>query len=189
MIDASRGTPWNGDQFMSADGKVQTVRSLMLAAILICMTPITCRIASGKAAPVDPCSVLPATELNAVLGQQFGPPSQNPLPPAVANGVTGNQCIYHALAGSPRTVTLIIYFDGSDADAESNLAQLAKFFHPTKTLTGIADAAYLDANNAVHARAGRARYYINVTTTAGAPPSEPEKNLRELTAYVAAQVK
>ena len=173
---------------MSPDWKVHAPRVLRLLTALACMMPLTCRIAHAKAAPADPCSVLPATELNAVLGQQFGPPAKSLMPPGVANGVTGSQCRYFALGGSPRTVTLIIYFDPSDADAETNLTQLSKLFHPIKTLTGFADIAYLDASYAVHARQGRVRYYINITPIGTYTP-EAEKNLTDLTAYVAAQVK
>jgi hypothetical protein len=160
----------------------------MLLAAWTCVTSIACAVAYAKDVPADPCSVLPATELNAALGQQFAAPAKNSLPAAVANGVTGTQCIYHTLTGSPRTVTLIIYFDQSAADAQANLMQLSQMFHPIQTLTGIADTVYLDAGHAVHARQGRARYYINVAPTPSFTP-EAQKSLTDLTAYVAAQVK
>jgi hypothetical protein len=173
---------------MSLDWKVGTPRFLILLIALACMMALSCRIAHGKAPPADPCSVLSTTELNAVLGQQFAAPAKTPMPAAVAKGVTGSQCRYAALGGAPRTVTLIIYFDPSDADAQTNLAQLSKSFHPMKTLPGSADTAYLDANYAVHARQGRARYYINIGPVGTYTP-EVEKHLTDLTAYVAAQVK
>jgi hypothetical protein len=173
---------------MSPDWKAIALRSLMLLTAFACTMPLISRIAHAKAPPADPCTVLPATELNAVLGQQFGPPATSPMAAAVANGVTGTQCRYVALGGSPRTVTLVIYFDRSDAEAATNLAPLSKLFHPTKTLTGFADTVYLDSGYAVHAREGRARYYINIAPIGTYTP-QAEKNLTDLTAYVAAQVK
>jgi hypothetical protein len=152
------------------------------------MMATLCSSANANAAPADACSVLPATELNAVLGQQFGQPAKSPMPAAVANGVTGTQCRYNPAGGSPPTVTLIIYFDASAADAETNLAQLSRLFHPTKTLPGIADTVYLDASYAIHARQGRARYYINIAPIGTYTPAT-EKRLTDLAAYVAARVK
>jgi hypothetical protein len=148
----------------------------------------TGRRAYADAAAADPCALLPATELHAVLGQQFGAPAKTPMPAAVANGVAGTQCRYTVVGGLPPTVTLIIYFDASAADAETNLAQLSKLFHPTKTLPGIADAVYLDASYGIHARQGRVRYYIKITAIDAYTPAV-EKNLTDLTAYVAAHVK
>jgi len=132
--------------------------------------------------------VLPAAELATVLGQQFAAPTNSPMPAAVANGVTGTQCRYRTLAGPARTVTLIIYFDASAAEAQANLSQLANIFHPIQTLTGIADTVYLDAGHAVHARQGRARYYLNIAPVGSFTP-ETQKNLTDLTAYVATQIK
>ena len=126
------------------------------------MMATLCSSANANAAPADACSVLPATELNAVLGQQFGQPAKSPMPAAVANGVA--------------------------ADAETNLAQLSRLFHPTKTLPGIADTVYLDASYAIHARQGRARYYINIAPIGTYTPAT-EKRLTDLAAYVAARVK
>jgi hypothetical protein len=162
--------------------------SMMVAAAWVCAALMTCAIASASASPADPCSVLPLTELAAVLGQQFGAPTSSAMPAAVANGVSGTQCRYHTLAAPERTVTLIIYFDASAAEAQANLTQLANIFHPIQTLTGVADTVYLDAGHAVHARQGRARYYINIAP-AGSFTPETQKNLTDLTAYVASQIK
>jgi hypothetical protein len=157
-------------------------------AALACLMCAPWTFANAKATPADPCSILPTTELSTVLGVKYGSPTKLPMPPAVANGVAGTKCVYQMLGGPSRPVILIVYFDASDADADANLTQLAKLFHPTKTLMGFADAAYLDANHGVHARQGRVRYYINILPS-GTYDAQAEKQLTDLTAYVAAQVK
>jgi hypothetical protein len=171
-----------------SDGQVAAFgfpRSLAALAWLLCApwNP-----ANADAPPADPCSLLPAAELKAVLGVKFDSPTKVSMPPAVAFGVTGTKCVYQAGGADPHTVILIVYVDGSGTEADANLTKLANLFHPIRTLTGFADAAYLDADHGVHARQGRVRYYINIMPVV-AYNAQAEKKRTDLTAYVAAQVK
>jgi hypothetical protein len=108
-----------------SDGQTAAIgfpRSLAVLAWLLCAP---WNLVNADAPPADPCALLPAAELKAVLGVKFDSPTKVSMPPAVAFGVTGTKCVYQAGGADPHTVILIVYVDGSGAEADANLTKLA----------------------------------------------------------------
>jgi len=141
----------------------------------------------AKDPPSDPCSLLPATQVAKVLEQPFGPATKTAAPAAAFDRVTGTDCTYQTAKGNSRRLLFRIYVDPSIAVAKDAFAKLSNFFGPNRAVTGNWDAAYFDANHAIHVQKGKARYYLSLSPT-GADASRAEKQLTDLATWVAGQL-
>ncbi|HLW80890.1 MAG TPA: hypothetical protein VKS20_02495 [Candidatus Acidoferrales bacterium] len=136
---------------------------------------------SAYAAPqATGCSMLTPAQIQKVLGQPFGAPSESKWPPAYGQQPWGSNCQYASQKGAHTKVTFIVYVDASAAEAKQTFDKLAMWFAP-KSKPAIGDSAYLDAHGAIHVLKGKVRYYVSI---------EPanEKQTKDLAASIAARI-
>lgn len=132
------------------------------------------------AAPQGPgCSLLTPAQIQKVLGQNFGTPTETKAPPAYVKQSWGSNCFYSSQSGAHTEVTFIIYVDGSLAEAKQTFDKLAVWYTP-KSKPSIGDSAYIDAKGAIHVLKGKVRYYIAID------PSN-DKQAKDLAASIAAR--
>ena len=74
--------------------------------------------AAYAAPPASGCSMLTPAQIQKVLGQPFGAPSETKAPPAYGMQPWGSNCRYSSQQGSHTTVTFIVYVDASAAEAK-----------------------------------------------------------------------
>lgn len=132
------------------------------------------------APPADACSMLPPSQIQKVLGQPFGAPSESKAPPAYGKQPWGIHCTYTSQKGPNVTVDFIAYEDASPAVAKQTFDKLSMWFVP-KSKPSIGDSAYIDARNAIHVLKGKVRYYISIDPV-------NEKQLKDLATTVAARI-
>lgn len=132
------------------------------------------------AAPQGPgCSLLTPAQIQKVLGQAFGAPSETNAPPAYGNNPWGSNCRYSSQSGAHREVTFIIYVDASPAEAKQTFEKLRVWYMP-KSKPAIGGSAYVDAKGAIHVLKGKVRYYISLD------PAN-EKQIEDLALAIAAR--
>jgi hypothetical protein len=126
------------------------------------------------------CSMLTPAQIQKVLGQPFGAPSETSAPPAYGQQPWGSNCQYASQKGAHTKVTFIVYVDASAAEAKQTFNKLSFWFAP-KSKPAIGDSAYIDAHGAIHVLKGKVRYYIAID------PSN-EKQTKDLAASIAARI-
>ncbi|HME82573.1 MAG TPA: hypothetical protein VKF82_10890 [Candidatus Eremiobacteraceae bacterium] len=136
---------------------------------------------SAKELPTDRCALLPASELQKVVGGTFGAPGSSVAPPAFAGLPPGTECDYTA-GGAGGKVVFIVYVDPSAATAKETFAKLTPYYGVKSSPPHLGDTAYVDQSNAIHVLKGKVRFYINVT------PTPSDRELIELAAWVAGQL-
>jgi hypothetical protein len=141
----------------------------------------------AKEPPPDTCSLLPPSQLQRIFDQPFGEPDRSKAPAAYPGQPSGTECDYQTQKGFTRKVVFIAYVDPSAAQAKQTYEKLSMWFAPRSKPAGIGDSAYIDDNHAIHVLKGRVRYYINIIPIGTITP-EKEKQLRDLAAWVAAQI-
>ncbi len=152
--------------------------SLMVVAFLA-FAMVSARLA--YAAPqADGCSLLTAAQIQKVLGQPFGKPTESKFPPAYGKQPWGSHCEYTSQKGPHVRVVFIVYVDVSASEAKQTFDRLSMWFAP-KSKPAIGDSAYMDASHAIHVLKGKVRYYISIH------PAN-EKELKDLAASVAARI-
>ena len=124
---------------------------------------VICAVSSARAAtaPADPCSLLPAATVGQAVGSPFNPPKSSVAPRPYANTAQGTDCNYSAKNGN-KYLLFRVYFDPSDGDATTLFAKLKMFFGQSTAVSGVGDEAYLDENEALHARKGNVRFYLEM---------------------------
>lgn len=148
-----------------------------MASVLFTVT-FAVQLAIAAEPPSDLCSLLPAADVNKVLGATYGAPQKSVAPRPYANTVEGTDCNYHS--GNSK-LWFRAYADPSPAEAKDLFARLRTFYSPATPVSGIGDEAYFDRQHAIHVRKGRVRYYLNLSPTGAAT----EKQLKELATEVA----
>jgi hypothetical protein len=152
---------------------------LLIAAALLLAG--ACSTRSAYAAPqATGCSMLTPAQIQKVLGQPFGAPSESKWPPAYGQQPWGSNCQYASQKGAHTKVTFIVYVDASAAEAKQTFDKLSFWFAP-KSKPAIGDSAYIDAQGAIHVLKGKVRYYIAID------PSN-EKQIKDLAASIAARI-
>ena len=155
--------------------------ALAIAPILHAAAP------PAKELPSDTCSLLPERQLQEIFDQSFGRPQRSTAPAAHPGQSVGTECEYTTQSGLARKVIFIVYVDPSAAKAKETFEKLSIWFAPKSQLAGIADSAYIDENHAIHIVKSKIRYYINIIPIGTITP-EKEKQLRDLAAFVSAQI-
>lgn len=112
------------------------------------------------APPADPCSLLPASQLQKTLGQSFAEPEKTRAPAPYRGMSAGTQCHYTAQKGRDEVV-FIVYVDASASEAKQAFEKLSTWF-PAKSKESIGDMAYIDRSNAIHVLKDKVRYYISL---------------------------
>jgi hypothetical protein len=115
--------------------------------------------ASAHAAtePEDPCSLLTPTQVGSALGASYAAPSKSVAPRPNATSGPGTDCRYNGRS----ELLFRIYYDGSASDATTLFAKLKMFFGGSTPASGIGDEAYFDKGDALHARKGNVRFYLD----------------------------
>jgi hypothetical protein len=126
------------------------------------------------------CSMLTPAQIQKVLGQPFGAPSESKWPPAYGQQPWGSQCQYASQKGPDTKVTFIVYIEQTAAAAKQTFDKLSMWF-PAKSKPAIGDAAYMDNSHAIHVLKGKVRYYIAID------PAN-EKQTKDLAASIAARI-
>jgi len=121
---------------------------------------------ANAAAAADACSMLPASQIEQVLGQSFGVPDVGKWPPAFGKQPWGTKCEYNSKNIPDTEVTFIVYVDVSPSEAKQTFDKLSMWF-PPKSKPAIGDSAYLDGSHAIHVLKGKVRYYISVSPANG----------------------
>ncbi|HEV2306073.1 MAG TPA: hypothetical protein VGR93_11180 [Candidatus Acidoferrales bacterium] len=142
---------------------------------------VAARSRSAYGAPqVGGCSMLTPAQIQKVIGQSFGAPTETKAPPAFAKQSWGSNCRYVSQTGSHSTLTFIVYVDGSAAEAKQTFDKLAPWYTP-KSKPAIGDSAYIDKGGAIHVLKGKVRYFIFLDRG-------NEKQVKDLAASVAARI-
>lgn len=154
-------------------------KCVLIGGALFALMAGTARPAFAGPAPSG-CSMLTPAEIEKVLGQPFGAPSESKAPPAYGVAPWGSHCDYASEKGSKTHVTFIVYADATAAQAKQTFDSLSLWFAP-KSKPAIGDEAYIDSGHAIHVRKGKVRYYISL---------EPanEKQLKDLATDVASRM-
>jgi hypothetical protein len=156
-------------------------------AALVIAHVFNAAVLAAKEPPSDSCSLLPASQLQKTLRQSFGTPQRGTAPAAYPGLPSGTECDYRSPQGFARMVVFIAYVDPSPALAKQTFDKLSTYFAPKSRRAGIGDSAYIDDAYAIHVLKGRMRYYINIVPIGTFTP-EKEQQLRDLAAWVAAQI-
>ncbi len=107
--------------------------------------------------PPDPCSLLTPAQVGSALGATYAAPSKSVAPRPFPSSRPGTDCRYNG-----KTELLFrVYYDGSASDATTLFAKLKMFFGTGTPAPGIGDEAYFDKNDALHARKGNVRFYLD----------------------------
>ncbi|MBV8171875.1 MAG: hypothetical protein JO219_08100 [Candidatus Eremiobacteraeota bacterium] len=138
--------------------------------------------AIAKPVPQDPCTLLPASELQSILGQAFGKPASTVAPAAYANLPTGTDCTYTSDQNGGGTVLFRIYSDPSPAVAKDAFAKLSLFYPAKSKPPNLGDSAYIDVSEAIHVLKGNVRFYISVK------PATKDRQLIDLAGWVVKQL-
>jgi hypothetical protein len=155
------------------------LRVALMAAAFLISSASSARIA--HAAPQGPgCSLLTPAQIQKVLGRPFSAPSVTPALPAFAKQAWGSNCRYSSQGGGHVIVGLIVYMDGSPAEAKQTFDKLS-LWYPAKSKPALGDSAYIDSDGAIHVLKGKVRYYISLNP-------QNEKQLKDLAASVAARI-
>ena len=140
-----------------------------------------CGSQTAYAAPAaDACSLLPASQIQKVLGQPFGAPAESKWPPAYGKQPWGTQCQYDSQKSPNTKVTFIVYIEQTAAEAKQTFDKLSMWF-PAKSKPAIGDAAYMDNSHAIHVLKGKVRYYISID------PAN-EKQAKDLATSIAGRI-
>lgn len=126
------------------------------------------------------CSMLTPTQIQKVLGQPFGAPTETKASPAYAGQSWGSNCRYISQQGPHVAVEFIVYVDATPTDARQTFQKLSLWF-PAKSKPPIGDSAYIGSNGAIHVLKGKVRYYIAID------PSN-EKETKDLAASIAGRI-
>jgi len=137
----------------------------ILLAILVIYISIGPVAILAKQLPSDRCALLPASELQKVLGGSFGQPTSHSAPPPYRNVPAGTECDYGAAQGDGET-RFIVYVDPSAAIAKETFEKLMMWFPAKSKLAHLGDNAYIDKGGAIHVLKGSVRFYIGVTPDA-----------------------
>jgi hypothetical protein len=156
---------------------------LIVATILF--APCGAQTARASSAPADPCSLLPATAVSNAIGQTFGSPKKSVAPSPYANTVQGTDCTYNS-SGNSSTLLFRVYFDPSAAEATGLFAKLKMFYSPSTPVPGVGDETYSDRNQALHARKGNVRFYLELDSKSA--DSSKGAQLRTLAGLVAGEL-
>lgn len=133
--------------------------SRVAAAMLVTLfvTPLAC----ASAAPSDPCSLLPATQVSRALGRAYKAPQSSTAPRPYMNTVEGTDCSYSANGGG-KDLLFRIYFDHSPSEATELHSRLKMFYSPPSPVSGVGDDAYFDPRHGLHVRKGNVRFYLDL---------------------------
>jgi hypothetical protein len=154
-------------------------RVAAMAAALLILGASSARIAN--AAPQGPgCSLLTPAQIQKVVGQPFSAPIVTAALPAFAKQAWGSNCRYSSQGGGHVVVGLIVYMDGSPAEAKQTFDKLS-LWYPAKSKPAIGDSAYIDSHGAIHVLKGKVRYFISLDP-------QNEKQLKDLAASIAARI-
>ncbi|MBV8082510.1 MAG: hypothetical protein JO347_10190 [Candidatus Eremiobacteraeota bacterium] len=133
---------------------------------------------SAKPVPSDRCTLLPASELQTVLGQSFGKPVETTAPSPFAGIPEGTDCTY---TGGDK-VLFRIYVDPSSSVAQQTFARLEPFYPAKSKPPHLGDSAYIDTSQGIHVLKGSVRFYIN------AGPDAKDQQLIDLATSIAKQL-
>lgn len=124
----------------------------------------------------DPCSYLTPDQLaKEFVGVTFAQPKRTTATPAFSGQAPGTQCDY---AGTQSyDVQLILYVDGSPAEAKTTFERLSAFYPSISKPSGIGDQAYIDKSHAIHVLKGKVRFYIAISHGADAKREEQDRAL------------
>jgi hypothetical protein len=129
------------------------------------------------AAPAGGCSMLTPAQIQKVLGQPFGAPTEAKAPPAYAGQSWGSNCTYASQQGGHATVTFIVYVDASTTEAKQTFEKLSMWYR-AKSRPSVGDQAYIDRQHAIHVLKGKVRFYVSIS-------SENEKQTTDLASVIA----
>lgn len=112
--------------------------------------------------PTDACSLLSLTALKAAVHDDFNPATSTTADAGGVPVVSGTQCQFDTGYGDG--VTFIVFQDATQADAQSQFAHFEQFFPaaPNGRISGLGDEAYVDSQDALHARKDNIRFYIEI---------------------------
>jgi hypothetical protein len=135
---------------------IRLMRAMLPASALFAVYLL---VASAHAAtePSDPCSLLTPAQVGSALGATYAAPSKSVAPRPFPSSGPGTDCRYDG-----KTELLFrVYYDGSAGDATTLFAKLKMFFGAGTPASGIGDEAYFDKNDALHARKGNVRFFLD----------------------------
>lgn len=133
-----------------------------LLRMVLCLTALAAPSLAFAAPPTDGCSMLTPAQIEKVLGQPFGVPTETKAPPAYGGQPWGSHCEYSSQKTTRAHVIFIAYVDASDSDAKQTFEKLSAWYSPnSKVLVG--DEAYLDRQHAIHVLKGKVRYYVSIS--------------------------
>jgi hypothetical protein len=107
------------------------------------------------------CALLPASQIEKVLGQPFNAPAESKFPPAFGDKPWGSNCQYSSKTGRT-TVVFIVYVDASPQEAKQTFDRLLMWFPATSKPSGIGDSAYIDRDGAIHVLKDKVRYFLSI---------------------------
>jgi hypothetical protein len=157
------------------------LRKFSLIAATFLVTTFAVQAARAGEPPSDLCALLPAADVNKILGKAYGSPEKSVAPRPFAGTNTGTDCNYRSQGGSK--LWFRAYVDPSPAAAAELFARLSKFYGPPTPIKGLGDQAYFDAQHALHARKGKVRIYIKLDPLGDFTPAR-EKQLKDLAGAV-----
>lgn len=139
--------------------------------------------------PTDACSLLSLSALKAAVHDDFNPATSTTADAGGVPVVSGTQCQFDTGYGGG--VTFIVFQDATQADAQSQFAHFEQFFPaaPNGRISGLGDEAYIDSQDALHARKDNIRFYIEIyDDTTLSTPADVDAADQQLAASVMPQI-
>lgn len=158
---------------------------LILATFLVS----ACVVQSARASepPADLCSLLPAAQVNTILGAAYDSPQKTVAPRFSAGTATGTDCNYKSEDAAASKVLFRGYVDPSADETKWLFLRLSKFYKTTTAVSGLGDEAYFDDAHGLHVRKGKVRLFFNLAPMGDFTPAR-EKQLKDLASSVVAQL-
>jgi hypothetical protein len=124
------------------------------------------------------CSMLTPAQIQKVLGQPFGAPTQTKASPAYKGQSWGSSCEYRSTRANMR-VDFLVYVDRSPSEAKQTFEKLSTWSslssHISKVSVG--DEASI-VGHAIHVLKGNVRYAVSIST-------ERDKQVMDLAVAIA----
>lgn len=139
--------------------------------------------------PSDPCSLLSLAALQQAVGEAFATPTSTVANSGGATVILGATCQYSAPSGNG-DVSFIIFQDPSATVAKQQFDNFKLSFPAAANgqISGLGDDAYIDTNDALHARKSNIRFYISIQDSLLADSAAIDAADKQLATGVMAQI-
>src|SRR5579864_6924071 len=154
------------------------LKSRWLPFVALCAFSLGAASLACAAPAAGGCSMLTPAQIEKVLGQPFGAPTQTKAPPAYKGQSWGSSCEYRSTRGN-MPLDFLVYVDRSASEAKQTFEKLSTWSSLSSHISKVAvgDEAYI-VGHAIHVLKGNVRYAVSIST-------EKDKQVMDLAVAIA----